>query len=283
MSSYVIGMLSVTGINVILALSLNMIAGYCGQVSLGHAAFYGIGAYTAALLLVAGMSLLPALLLGALLAGAVGVIVGLTSLRVRHDFLAITTMAVGFLFIGLVRKLSFVGGELGIGGIPASGFGEGGDAFLVLIAALATAALSFYLGRNWTGFAFQAVASDELAARTIGINVSAYKLVAFGIGTALAGLAGGLYTNFVRFIAPETFGFGVSVLALCMVVVGGIGSTVGVISGAILLTIFPEVLRFTGNFRLLMYGALLIAVMLFSPGGLAGLARSTARLVGSRS
>lgn len=281
MSSYFIGLVSISGINVILALSLNMITGFCGQVSLGHAAFYGVGAYTTALLLLAGMPLLLALPISAFAAGVAGVIVGLTSLRVKHDFLAITTMAVGFLFLGVVRKLSLVGGELGISGIPASGFGEQGDAVLVLAFALATVGLSFYLGRNWTGFAFQAVAADDSAARAIGINVGAYKLVAFGIGTALAGLAGGLYTNFVRFIAPDTFSFGVSVLALCMVVVGGIGSTPGAVCGAILLTIFPEVFRFTGNYRLLVYGVLLIVVMMFGPAGLAGFAKSL-RSTGSR-
>jgi branched-chain amino acid transport system permease protein len=274
MSSYLIGLFTVAGINVILALSLNLITGFCGQVSLGHAAFYGVGAYATALLLLAGLPLLPVLIISALLAGLVGVAVGLTSLRVKDDFLAITTMAVGFLFLGVVRKLPMVGGELGLSGIPASGFGEGGDAILVLAMAAATTALSLYLDRNWTGFAFQAVASDDGAARAVGINVGAYKLVAFGIGTALAGLAGGLYTNFVRFIVPDTFGFSVSVLALCMVVVGGIGSTFGVICGAILLTIFPEVFRFTGDYRLLVYGTLLIAVMMFGPGGLAGLAKS---------
>lgn len=273
MSGYLIGLINVTGINVILALGLNMIAGYCGQVSLGHAAFYGIGAYTTALLLIAGIPLPVALLAGALLAGVAGVIVGLASLRVKDDFLAIVTMAVGFLFLGVVRKLSIVGGELGVSGIPASGLGETGDALLVLCVALATAAFSLYLGRNWTGFAFQAVAVDDRAARAIGINVSAYKLVAFGIGTAIAGLAGGLYTNFVRFIVPDTFGFEVSVLALCMVIVGGIGSTFGVICGAILLTAFPEVFRFTGNYRLLVYGGLLVLVMMFGPGGLAGLVK----------
>ena len=283
MSSYIVGLVTIAGINIILALSLNIITGFCGQVSLGHAAFYGIGAYATALLLLAGVPLLFALLMSAIIAGTVGVAVGLASLRVKDDFLAITTMAVGFLFLGVVRKLSIVGGELGLSGIPASGFGETGDAVLVLTAAALTAALSLYLGRNWTGFAFQAVASDDDAARAIGINVGRYKLVAFGIGTALAALAGGLYTNFVRFIVPDTFGFGVSVLALCMVVVGGIGSTFGVICGAVLLTLFPEIFRFAGDYRLLLYGVLLIVVMMFGPSGLSGLATSLFRMRGARS
>jgi branched-chain amino acid transport system permease protein len=282
-SGYAISVLTMTGINVILALSLNMITGFCGQISLGHAAFYGIGAYATALAVISQAPLALALVLGALLAGAGGFLVGLMSLRVRHDFLAITTIAIGFLFLGVVRKMSITGGELGISGIPASGLGELGDVVLAVSLAGATALLSLYLGRNWTGFAFQSVASDEVAAHSIGINVAAYKLTAFVIGTALAGLAGGLYANFTRFIVPDAFGLGVSVLALCMVVVGGIGSTIGVICGAILLTVFPEVFRFTGDYRLLMYGALLIVVMMFGPGGLAGLANAVVRRVGGRS
>lgn len=277
MSAYLISLLSLIGIMVILALSLNFIAGFCGQISLGHAAFYGIGAYATALLTIGGVPLLLALPGAAAIAGAIGVVVGLTSLRVRHDFLAITTMAVGFLFLGVVRKSQLLGGELGISGIPASGLGPVGDAALVLACALLTVALSLYLGRNWTGFAFKSVAADEAAARAVGINVAGYKLLAFGIGTALAGLAGGLYANFARFIVPDTFGFAVSISVLAMVVVGGIGSTWGVVAGAVLLTVFPEMFRFLGDYRLLVFGALLVAVMLFNPGGLAGLVRAALR------
>jgi branched-chain amino acid transport system permease protein len=123
------------------------------------------------------------------------------------------------------------------------------------------------------GFAFEAVAADQDAAPTVGINVGAYKLAAFAIGTGLAGLAGGLYTYFTLFIVPDAFNFIVSVTIMAMVVIGGVGSTWGVVAAAILLTLFPEMFRFINNFRLIFFGGLLVLVMRFSPGGLAEMAK----------
>ena len=196
MSAYIASLVSVIGINLILALSLNIITGFCGQVSLGHAAFYGLGAYTAAYLAKLGAPLPLTLLAGMVMAGAIGIIVGLTSLRVRHDFLAVTTMGIGFVFLGFVRKQKWLGGELGISGIPGPGLDPVPYAVLIVVFALAVTVFSLWIKRSWMGFTFDAVADDEDAARTVGVNVSAYKLTAFGIGTALAGLAGGLYIYF---------------------------------------------------------------------------------------
>jgi branched-chain amino acid transport system permease protein len=123
------------------------------------------------------------------------------------------------------------------------------------------------------GFAFRAVSQDEDAAATLGINVGAYKLAAFAIGTALAGLAGGLYTFFTQFINADTFDFILSVMLMAMVVIGGIGSTTGVVMAAILLTLLPEAIRFVNNYRLLVFGGLLVLVIRLAPGGLAGLTR----------
>jgi branched-chain amino acid transport system permease protein len=273
MSSYVASLVSVIGINMILALGLNIISGFCGQVSLGHAAFYGIGAYAAAYLAKLGVSLPLALLAGTLLAGAIGMVVGLTSLRVRHDFLAVTTMGIGFVFLGFVRKQKWLGGELGISGIPGPGLDP--IAYAILIAAFATAVIAFslWVKKSWMGFAFDAVADDEDAARTVGVNVSTYKLTAFGIGTALAGLAGGLYIYFARIILPDTFDFVQSIAILTMVVIGGTGSVWGVVAATVALTLLPELSRAAADYRLLIFGAMLIAVMRFSPGGLAGLVR----------
>jgi branched-chain amino acid transport system permease protein len=207
-----------------------------------------------------------------LLTGVVGMFVGLTSLRVREDFLAITTMGVGFLFLGIVRQQeSLLGGELGISSIPT--FGLNKTAFLVLVLVLAglSAAFSFYLKKTWMGFAFDAVADDEDTARLLSIDVPSYKLAAFAFGTALAGLAGGLYCYFARFIVPDDFGFITSITILSMVAVGGIGSVFGVIAGTTLLTLMPEFFRFVSDYKLLVYGALLFAVMRFAPDGLAGM------------
>ncbi|MGD2097603.1 MAG: branched-chain amino acid ABC transporter permease [Desulfobacterales bacterium] len=274
MGIYEISLATVVGINIILALGLNMISGFCGQISLGHAAFYGVGAYTCAMLAKAGTPFAAAIGAGMLAAGVVGLIVGLASLRVRHDFLAITTMGVGFLFLGIVRQQDFLGGELGISGIPSSGFGKIGYLVLVLILASFTTAFSLWVKRSWMGFAFDAVADDEDTARMVTVDVSAYKLAAFAMGTAMAGVAGGLYTFFARFLMPDDFGFITSITVLSMVAVGGIGSVFGVVVATVILTLMPEFFRFISDYKLLVYGALLFAVMRFAPEGLAGLARS---------
>jgi branched-chain amino acid transport system permease protein len=274
MSAYEISIISIVGINVILAVSLNMISGFCGQVSLGHGAFFGAGAYAAALAMVATASV-PFAILAALVTGSLlGIIVGFASLRVRSDFLAVTTIGVNFLFIGFVRKQSWLGGEMGISGIPATGLGASGNMIMILLFACATIAFSFYISRSWMGFAFRAVGEDEGAAATLGINAGAYKLAAFGIGTALAGLAGGLYTFFTQFITADAFDFIFSVMLMAMVVIGGIGSTAGVVFAAIGLTLLPEAIRFVNDYRLLVFGGLLVLVIRLAPGGLAAMVRS---------
>jgi len=280
MGIYELSLATVVGINIIFAIGLNLITGYCGQISLGHAAFYGIGAYTAALMAKAGLPGPLNLAAGMVVAGGVGVIVGLTSLRVRDDFLAITTMGVGFLFLGIVRQQeSVLGGELGISSIPSFGLDKAGYLILVVVLVVLTAGFSLYVRRSWMGFAFEAVADDEDTARVLSVDVSAYKLTAFALGTAIAGLAGGLYTYFTRFIVPDDFGFITSITVLSMVAVGGIGSVYGVIIGTALLTLMPEFFRFISDYKLLVYGALLFAVMRFAPDGLAGIARSLFRRI----
>ncbi len=280
MGIYELSLATVVGINIILAVGLNLITGFCGQISLGHAAFYGIGAYTAALMAKAGMPGPVNLAAAMAMAGAVGVVVGMTSLRVREDFLAITTMGVGFLFLGIVRQQeSLLGGELGISSIPTFGVGKMGFFVLVLVLAALSVAFSLYIKRSWMGFAFEAVADDEDTARVISVDVPAYKLAAFALGTALAGLAGGLYCYFARFIVPDDFGFITSISVLSMVAVGGIGSVYGVIVGTALLTLIPEFFRFISDYKLLVYGALLFGVMRFAPDGLAGLTRLAFRRI----
>jgi branched-chain amino acid transport system permease protein len=277
MSLYAYSLLSILGINIMLAVSLNLISGLCGQFSLGHGAFYGAGAYAAALCATAGYSVPVALLAGIVVAGILGFIVGFASVRLREDFLAVTTIGVSFLFVGFVRKQHWLGAEMGLSKIPGSGLGPDGNAVMILLLAAATIAFSLYLNRSWMGFAFRAVADDEQAARTIAIPASTYKLVAFAIGTAIAGLAGGLYTYFTQFIVPDSFGFILSVTLMAMVVIGGTGSTWGVVAAAIILTLLPEAFRFINDYRLLIFGGLLMLVMRFAPGGLAGIVTSLTR------
>jgi len=280
--AYEMTLLTSIGISVTLALSLNLITGFCGQISLGHAAFYGTGAYCAALLTKGGVPFMAALLAGGGLAAAVGIVVGLTALRVRHDFLAITTMGVSFLFVGVVRQQEALGGEMGISAIPDHGFGKLGFMLLALGIAAAVAFFSIYLKRTWMGYAFDSIADDEDTARTVGIDVGQYKLTAFALGTALAGIAGGLYAHQVRFISADSFGFIESITILSMVVIGGIGSVGGIIVAAVVLTMLPQWFQFIDDYKLLLYGGLLFAMMRFTPGGLAALAGGLFRRCGVR-
>jgi branched-chain amino acid transport system permease protein len=282
MSAYAYSVIAIMGINVMLAVSLNMITGFCGQFSLGHAAFYGAGAYAAAFFAAGGAGLPLSLLAGIVVAALLGIVVGFASLRLRHDFLAVTTIGVSFLFVGFVRKQAWLGAEMGISRIPPSGLGSEGNALLILAFALATVLFSLYVHRSWMGFGFRAVGDDEDTARSIGIPVSVYKLVAFTLGTAIAGLAGGLYAYFTQFIVPDSFGFIVSVMLMAMVVIGGTGSTLGVVAAAIILTLLPEMIRFMNDYRLLVFGGLLVLVMRFAPGGLAGMGRAAVARVHGR-
>lgn len=269
---YYLSVATFAALNVVLAVGLNLISGFCGQVSLGHAAFYGLGAYAAALCSVAGVPFALSVLVGVLVAGAFGIITGFAALRVRDDFLAIVTMGVGFLFLGVVRKQAWLGAEMGIARIP-SPFDKTGYALLAIGVAVLLVLLSLHVRRSWMGRAFDAVAQDEDAARTIGIDVAGYKMTAFLLGTASAGLAGAIYAHMTQLIVPDAFNFIQSVTILAMVVVGGIGSTLGVVAGAVLLTVMPELFRFINDYKLLVYGGLLLVVMRFSPEGLAGLYR----------
>ena len=271
--TYEVTLLTTIAISVLWALSLNVITGFCGQVSLGHAAFYGLGAYTAAMLTKTGVPLVIALLPAALVSGLIGLVVGFASLRVRHDFLAITTMGVSFLFVGIVRKQEVIGGEVGISGIPQVMFGRPGLLTLSLIALVLFVILTLYIRRSWMGFAFEAIADDEDTARILGIDVSRYKLWAFVIGTAGAGIAGGLYAHHIRFIGPDSFGFVESVTVLAMVIVGGIGSIWGVALAAGFLSVMPIWFQFVDDYKLLLYGGLIFLVMRFAPDGMAGAAR----------
>lgn len=270
--NYEISLITTICITVMFALSLNLITGFCGQISLGHAAFLGIGAYTSAMLSKAGFPFLLTIPVSMLFAGLLGLLVGLASLRVRADFLAITTMGVGFIFIGLVRQQDWLGGEMGLSSFPDSGLGKVSFMLLSLILAAITAAISVYIKKSWMGRVFNGIAEDEDTMRVLGIDVPRYKLAAFAIGTALAGAAGALYASNLKFIGPDSFGFVESVTVLSMVVVGGIGSVFWVIIAAALMTALPAWFQFIGDYKLLVYGALLFAMMRFSPHGLAGIA-----------
>jgi branched-chain amino acid transport system permease protein len=276
MSGYVVTILITIAIYAILAHSLNIITGHAGQISLGHAAFFGIGAYTAGILYTkAGLPFWIDVPLAALVAGAVGALLGIPCLRVRDDFLAITTMGINFVIEAVFLYIPFFGGAMGIGGINLPGWFNRemtrAEYLLLIVAVLALLYLLDYkLGRSWVGLAWASVREDEQAASAMGVDVVRFKVMAFILGSALAGLAGGFYAHFLTFIMPQNFGFGQSILILCMVVFGGIGTRWGPLIGAAVLGILPEISRPIMEYRTLLYGLLLVAIMRFQPSGLLG-------------
>ena len=270
--AYEITLITTMAISILFALSLNFITGFCGQISLGHAAFMGVGAYTSAVMMKTySIPFLFTIPVAALLAGILGLLVGLASLRVRYDFLAITTMGVVFLFVGIVRQQDFLGGEIGISGIKLSSLGRAGFMFLSLGLAALFGLFSLIIKRSWMGFVFDSIADNEDVSRLLGIDAAKYKLIAFIIGTAAAGIAGALYAQHFRFVGPDSFGFVESISVLAMVVVGGIGSVWGVALAAAVLSVLPLLIQFVDDYKILVYSALLFSMMRFAPDGLAGI------------
>jgi branched-chain amino acid transport system permease protein len=273
---YLITILITIAIYAILAHSLNIITGHAGQISLGHAAFFGIGAYTSALLYAeAGLPFWVDLPLAALVAGVVGALLGIPCLRVRDDFLAITTMGINFVVEAIFLYIPFFGGAMGIGGINLPNwFGREMTKpeyfLLILFIFFLLLLLDRRLGRSWVGLAWASIREDEQAAEAMGVDVVRFKVLAFILGSAIAGLAGGFYAHFLTFIMPQNFGFGQSIVILSMVVFGGIGTRWGPVVGAIILGVLPEISRPIMEYRTFVYGILLMAMMRFQPGGLLG-------------
>lgn len=275
-SGYLITILITILIYAMLAHSLNIITGHAGQISLGHAAFLGIGAYTSAMLYTeAGFSFWLSVPLSGLVAGAIGALLAIPCLRVRDDFLAITTMGIGFVAEAVFLYTPFFGGAMGIGGIDLPRwFGREmtKPEYFLLIALVfgVLLLLDHRMGRSWIGLAWASIREDEQAAGTMGVDVVRFKVLAFILGSAIAGLAGGFYAHFLTFIMPQNFGFGQSIAILCMVVFGGIGTRWGPILGAVILGVLPELFRPIMEYRTFLYGLLLLAMMRFQPGGLLG-------------
>ncbi|RMF27321.1 MAG: branched-chain amino acid ABC transporter permease, partial [Chloroflexi bacterium] len=217
LSGYVISILIFAGIWTALTLSLNILTGYAGQVSLGHAAFFGIGAYTSALLAVRyGWPFLPALLAAMVVTGLVGGFLGLPSLRVRHDFLVLATMGINFVVVALFKYVDFFGGSLGIIGIQKPvllGHRIQGGGYLLLVWLYAGLAivLSLYVARAWVGLALHTVREDEEAAEAVGVSVPRFKIYAFILSGLLAGGAGSLYAHFLGSVFPDHFAFAESI------------------------------------------------------------------------
>jgi len=272
---YFISLAVFAGIWVVLALSLNILMGYAGQVSLGQAAFFGIGAYTSGILaLKFDQPFVVGFFAAIVLTGLVGAFLGLPSLRVRHDFLVLATMGVNFVVVAIFKYVDFFGGALGLIDIPTPRFfGITNEIpYLILVWLYVGVAIlvSWYLSKTWTGLALNTVRLNEEAAAAVGVSVPRFKIYAFIISAALAGGAGSLYAHYLKSLFPDNFYFVESIVILSMVVVGGVGTLRGPILGAIVLRALPELLRDLHDYRFAMYGGLIVLMMLFQPMGLLG-------------
>lgn len=294
-NSYYLQVLLFIGINVILAVSLNLINGYTGQFSLGHGGFMAIGAYVSAYLsteksaplfhLLGGATVFSTFIVfllvlgaGGLAAAVAGFCVGVPSLRLRGDYLAIVTLGFGEIIRVLIQNADIVGASRGYGGIAN---------YTTLSWTFGLAAVTVYVITSVVdstyGRGFLTVRDDEVAAEAVGINSTRYKVVAFVLGAFFAGVAGGLYAHTTTYINPSGFDFQLSIQIVVMVILGGMGSTAGVAFAAVLLTVLLEYLRFAANYeflpaivrevaknRMIIFSLVLIALMLLRPQGLFG-------------
>jgi len=263
---------------------LNLTVGYAGQMSLGQAAFFGIGAYHAAILLKLGCPFLLVLPVAAIVCFIVGLALGFPALRVQHHYLAFATLGFNVLVFLVMRNEEHItGGTFGISGIPRpSLFGmslEGNLAFFyfTFISALVLIALLGWLLRSPWGRAFAALRDNPIRAESLGINITAYTLLAFAIGAACAGVGGVYFAALVNFIEPAPFHFSASMTMLLAVIVGGSGRFFGPVLGTVIIVLLPEWLRGMQNWYLTVFGFLVVALMIWLPGGLLSIPERLAR------
>ena len=256
-------------VNIMLAVSLNLVTGFLGELSLGHAGFMSIGAYSSALISIALSNTLPpalafliALLCGGILAAFFGFIIGVPVLRLRGDYLAIVTLAFGEIIKSIINYLKFTGGSKGLSKIPL--YSDYRNFTVVFIITVITIVLISNLINSRDGRAIKSIRDNDIAAESIGINISKYKVSAFVIAAGFAGIAGALYAHNVGIIKPGIFDYNKSIEILVFVVLGGMGNIPGSIISAIILTLLPEFLRGADNLRMLLYAIVLIVMMIFN-------------------
>jgi branched-chain amino acid transport system permease protein len=271
------------GINIILAVSLNLINGVTGQFSIGHAGFYAIGGYTSAAIVYYGgaairealgflptmaqntILLLIGLLGAAVTAGLAGLGVGIPSLRLRGDYLAIVTLGFGEIIRVLILNIDAIGGSRGFSGIP-----QLSNFFWVYLVVLITIVTVRNLIHSSYGRAFISIRDDEIAAEAMGVDTTRHKVMSFVISSMFAGIAGGLFGHFTMYLHPNSFLFTTSFYLIIMIVVGGLGTIGGAVLGAILVTVSLELFRGFGPFRLVNFAILLVLIMIYRPQGLVG-------------
>lgn len=278
-SDYLLNVADIAGIYAIAVLGLGILLGFAGQLSLAQAAFFGIGAYASGYMTVHwGWPVLPSMAVATVFSGLIGLGLGWPCLRLSGHYLALATIGFGIITqLVLINWTSVTNGSDGMTGIPPPMIGPfalatyGQYYYLVLASLVLCAYVAWRIKSTRPGRALQAIRENELAASTTGIDPTRYKIVAFVLAGAYAGLAGALLAHSIKFLSPDSYSFDQSVIFLVMLIVGGSGSIGGAILGAVLLTFLPEALRPLKTSYIMVYGAAVIAMIIFMPRGLAGL------------
>jgi len=285
---YYLHIIIMSGIFVLLASSMNLITGCTGRLNLGHAAFYGIGAYASTLLVMRlGFPVWLAIFLAGLITIFFGILIGVPCLKLKGAYLAITTLAFGEITrLAMMNLVGLTNGPLGIRGIPNPPpiiFGgslsisfESKTSYYYFLLALCLACLLIIrrLLSSQIGRTFVAIREDEVRAETVGIDTTHIKLMNFALGAFFAGLAGAFYAHYVRFISPDTFTLNETFTILTMVVIGGLGTFYGPIIGGVLFTFLPELLRAIADYRMMIYGLMMSVAIIFMPEGIIGVLQS---------
>jgi branched-chain amino acid transport system permease protein len=282
-SPYILQVICLAGINIILAVSLNLINGFTGQFSIGHAGFMAIGAYTSAFLTVTygdriraalgflppfardGALLLSGLALGALLAAIAGFFVGVPSLRLRGDYLAIVTLGFGEIIRVWILNIDAVGGARGYSGIPKLA-----NFFWIYLFAVISVTVVSRTVRSSFGRSLIAIREDEIAAEAMGVDTTRSKVISFVLSSAMAGVGGGLFGHYLMYVHTNSFTFIKSIEIIIMIVIGGLGSITGSVVGAVLYIALTEGLRGFAQYRMILFSLLLIVIMIVRPQGLLG-------------
>jgi branched-chain amino acid transport system permease protein len=274
--SYLLNVMVFIGIHTMLAVALNLLMGYAGQISLGHAAFFGMGAYISGIFTTRfGLDPWLVIIMAALCAAAIAFAMGFPILKLKGHYLAMATLGFGIIiYIIFNETVNWTGGPSGLSGIPNLKIGElvfdndFHNYYLVWIITLGVMLLSINLSQSRIGRALRAVHDSEVAARVMGINAWVLKVQIFTVSAFISAMAGSLYAHTMTFVAPASFGFNFSVELVTMVVVGGLGIIYGSFLGAAILTTLPEFLRVFEDFDIIIYGLMLIVITMFMPGGL---------------
>jgi branched-chain amino acid transport system permease protein len=277
-TTYYVKVLTLVGINIILTVSLNVATGYLGQLPLGHAGFMAVGAYACALftkytkdVLPAGVSFALGLLLAGVIAGLFGVLIGIPALRLTGDYLSILTLGFGEIIRITLNNIDGVlGFKLFYGAAGLKNIPKYTNYINVFVCVVLACFVIHTIMKSRHGRAILSIRENEIAAESCGIETTYYKVLGFTLSAFFAGVAGGLYAGYLGVLSPSNFGFMKSIEILVMVVLGGMGSMLGSVASATVLTILPEALRQFADYRMVVYSLLLILIMIFKPGGLLG-------------